>query len=218
MSRPASNFTTRVATLDDFEGISDVYFNAFSGGYIGTRCFPRGSTQAAACWRDSLKVYFADPRSTLVIVTDNDSAPPGRVVGFAKWTRPHGEGEEPFPPPKDPLMGGPWPTDGDPELAKAFFGGIEGKRKQVMADRRFWFLHILGVHGDYQGRGASSSLLRWGVQRADEDQLPCYLDASPGAKPIYEKYGFREVDRIVFGDGEHIESIMVREIAPRSET
>ncbi|CAI4214768.1 unnamed protein product [Parascedosporium putredinis] len=199
MARPASNFTTRVATLDDFEGITAVYFDAFSGGYIGSRCFP------------------AAPRSTMVIVTDNDSSPPGRVVGFAKWTRPHSDGEEPYPESHDPLMNGPWPTDGNPALAEAFFTGIERKRRETMGDRKFWFLHILAVHSDYQGRGASSSLLRWGVGRAQEDKLPCYLDASPGAKPIYEKYGFREVDRLVFGDNELIETHMVREIVPSSE-
>ena len=55
------------------------------------------------------------------------------------------------------------------------------------------------------------------MQRADEANLPCYLDASPSAKPIYEKYGFREVDRLILGGGELIETMMVREPAPRGE-
>lgn len=40
-------------------------------------------------------------------------------------------------------------------------------------------------------------LIEWGVQKAREDGVPAYLEASVQGKPVYEKCGFREV-------GEHV--------------
>lgn len=41
-------------------------------------------------------------------------------------------------------------------------------------------------------------LLNWGLQKANELQLPAYLEASSTGKPLYLKHGFEEVDRLVF--------------------
>ena len=55
-------------------------------------------------------------------------------------------------------------------------------------------LDMLGVHASYQGKGLGSRLLKWGLTRADAEGLEVYLSASPAGKPLYQKYGFREVD------------------------
>ena len=52
----------------------------------------------------------------------------------------------------------------------------------------------------YRRQGAAKLLINWGVQRAREDGVPAYLEASPAGKPIYEKYGFREVGEAVAWD------------------
>ena len=38
-------------------------------------------------------------------------------------------------------------------------------------------------------------MLRWGTQKADGQNVEAYLEASPDAVPLYEKFGFREADR-----------------------
>lgn len=53
-------------------------------------------------------------------------------------------------------------------------------------------------------------LLRWGIERANHDELECYLDASPKGAPIYEHLGFVERDRAVFLDGKYTQLIMIR--------
>lgn len=52
-------------------------------------------------------------------------------------------------------------------------------------------LEILGVHPAYQGRGLASKLLKWGLQRADEEGVEVYLSSSPEGRPMYEKNGFQ---------------------------
>jgi predicted N-acetyltransferase YhbS len=65
----------------------------------------------------------------------------------------------------------------------------------------------------HRGLGAASQLLRWGLDRADQEGLEAYVEASAAVVPMYERFGFRtvgtyEVRRIVY-----VESFMVR--APR---
>ncbi len=64
--------------------------------------------------------------------------------------------------------------------------------------------------------------MRWGLEKADKNGERAYLEASPDGKPVYEHYGFEEVERLVVdlggkgskvglkGEKEFIECMMVR--------
>ena len=39
-------------------------------------------------------------------------------------------------------------------------------------------------------------LLNWGMAEADKLGIPCYLESSPAGQPLYEKYGFKAVDKV----------------------
>ncbi|HLY29630.1 MAG TPA: GNAT family N-acetyltransferase [Ktedonobacterales bacterium] len=57
-----------------------------------------------------------------------------------------------------------------------------------------WYLWALGVDPACQRQGIGSQLLRPALERADHDQLPCYLETLNAANPpFYEKHGFRVV-------------------------
>lgn len=92
-----------------------------------------------------------------------------------------------------------------------------------MGERKHWYLELVGTRPEWQGKGAAGMLLRWGLERADADGVEAYLEASPKGRPIYEKFGFSEVERLVVdleaigegkdvGDGEKefVEVFMVR--------
>ena len=49
----------------------------------------------------------------------------------------------------------------------------------------------------YRGQGAAGMLINWGVQKAREDGVPAYLEASAQGKPVYEKCGFQQVGELV---------------------
>lgn len=42
--------------------------------------------------------------------------------------------------------------------------------------------------------GAASALLRWGTELADNEGLPCWLEASPQGYRLYMRFGFEPVD------------------------
>lgn len=62
------------------------------------------------------------------------------------------------------------------------------------APTQHWYLAVLGVDRELQGRGISSALLQPILRRADEHRLPCYLETvEPSNVPFYRKHGFEVV-------------------------
>ncbi|MFH1626439.1 MAG: GNAT family N-acetyltransferase, partial [Pseudomonadota bacterium] len=60
---------------------------------------------------------------------------------------------------------------------------------------KHWYLWIVGVEPQSQGKGYASKLLRPMLTRIDKDGLPCYLETLDERNvPIYEHLGFKVVD------------------------
>lgn len=54
-----------------------------------------------------------------------------------------------------------------------------------------WYLAMLGVDASHQGQGIGSALLQPILQRADEEEMPCYLETSTAAAVrFYQRHGF----------------------------
>ena len=79
---------------------------------------------------------------------------------------------------------------------------MEPVHKKAMGAQPHWQLLIVGVDPDLQGQGRGAALVRDGLDRADRDGLPCYLDTSKAANvPFYEHLGFATVDQVPLGKG-----------------
>jgi GNAT superfamily N-acetyltransferase len=54
-----------------------------------------------------------------------------------------------------------------------------------------WYLAVVGVAPEHQGKGFASALIRPVLERATRESLPCYLETqNPANVPIYLRYGF----------------------------
>lgn len=63
-----------------------------------------------------------------------------------------------------------------------------------------YYLTLAGVDPLLQGRGIGSRLLRAGLDRCDEQQLPAYLEATgPRSRDLYARHGFEELGVIQNG-------------------
>jgi GNAT superfamily N-acetyltransferase len=61
-----------------------------------------------------------------------------------------------------------------------------------------WYILVLGVHPDHQGKGLGGGLLRQILQRADDERVAVYLESSnPKNLDFYRKYGFEVTEEIV---------------------
>ena len=57
-----------------------------------------------------------------------------------------------------------------------------------------WYLQIIGVGPEYQGKGFSSRLLRPVLERIDRERMPCYLETNADKNvAIYRRFGFEVV-------------------------
>jgi ribosomal protein S18 acetylase RimI-like enzyme len=77
-----------------------------------------------------------------------------------------------------------------------------------------WYLVVLGIEPQLQGKGRGSSLLRHGLARADRTGAPCYLETSQRSNlDFYERHGFSVVGQAPIGQGAPTAWAMLRDPA-----
>jgi len=103
-------------------------------------------------------------------------------------------------------------------LTLLFKGGGEFMRKMKqdedfarelrrrLAPTPHWYLEILGVDLQFQGKGCASRLLKPMLARLDAEKLPAYLETSTEEYvPMYQHFGFKVVQEAVMpGSGTKI--------------
>jgi ribosomal protein S18 acetylase RimI-like enzyme len=70
----------------------------------------------------------------------------------------------------------------------------------------FWYLDHIGVAAEHRGTGLGAALIRHGLDFADRDEAPAFLEtARPGNVSYYERRGFRTIaDGDAPGGGPHL--------------
>jgi predicted N-acetyltransferase YhbS len=54
-----------------------------------------------------------------------------------------------------------------------------------------WYLAVMGVAPEWQGKGLGTALMRPGLDEIDAASLPAYLESStPRSRALYERNGF----------------------------
>ncbi|KAL3425698.1 GNAT family protein [Phlyctema vagabunda] len=227
----------RRATIADAEALVDIYLSAFEDDLISQRVFPRSSASSRAFWLDMLREEMCEESAHFLVVTTSAGAisrkgseggdqeereeeeEEATIVAFAKWNPPR------YYPPSALALPAQWPDASDVALATAFFGALTQTRLALVGDGaedrdRVWYLELIATRPAWQRKGAAGQLIRWGLERADREARRCYLEASPGGKPVYERYGFRERERLVVdvsGEEDFVEVFMVRDVLGKEE-
>jgi ribosomal protein S18 acetylase RimI-like enzyme len=78
----------------------------------------------------------------------------------------------------------------------SIFLKIEALHK-IHAARSHWYLMMLGVGPAYQNQGVGSALIQPILDKADRENMPCYLETSTAAAVrFYQRHGFKVVETI----------------------
>jgi ribosomal protein S18 acetylase RimI-like enzyme len=87
----------------------------------------------------------------------------------------------------------------------AHLGDLLGTFEQMgrwHPDEPCWYLAMIGVEPNAQGRGLGGALLRQAVARCDEEGALAYLESSnPRNISLYERHGFEAMGEIRVGAG-----------------
>lgn len=68
---------------------------------------------------------------------------------------------------------------------------LDSRRQVHLGANPHWYLNLLGVRPEAQGKGLSRAVLAPVFEQADRDKLPCYLETLPEANvAIYRRLGF----------------------------
>ncbi|KAL8928833.1 MAG: hypothetical protein Q9208_001611 [Pyrenodesmia sp. 3 TL-2023] len=141
-----------------------------------------------------------------------DVSAPDQILGYAKWTVEEGQaasgvreerarreediaedgstaGLAPFDPPDVP------DKDTCVELFNDWLPELVKKRHRYLVEAQTLVLDDLWVLPEYQRQGVGTIFLGCLINYADERGLPCYLESTPLALPMYRAHGFQEVDK-----------------------
>ncbi len=170
-------------------GAAEMLSRAFHADMLLANYFP-DSTRRLAVGR----LFFQLPLSIGLRVGEVSTTSPG-IEGVAVW----------YPPGTYPVS--TWKTlQAIPFLSALRFGIAGGARMKALGDffdsrhsriapTNHWFLELLGVDPDAQGRGHAGSLLRPVLARIDGEGCPSYLETTnPRNVSMYEHFGFQVRD------------------------
>jgi len=89
---------------------------------------------------------------------------------------------------------------------------IFGAKKELFDDKygtTQMHLEIIATHPDFQGQGAGTKLMGWGLKTASREKRAITLFASPGAAGFYTHLGFNNLFTLtiqVEGESEKVEA------------
>lgn len=87
-----------------------------------------------------------------------------------------------------------------PEKLHADLGGVVEQMGAFHPHEPHWYLAVLGVDANRQGKGLGSILMKHVLARVDSDRMPAYLESSNARNiPFYERHGFEVLGRIQSG-------------------
>ncbi|KAH7396867.1 acyl-CoA N-acyltransferase [Phaeosphaeria sp. MPI-PUGE-AT-0046c] len=133
------------------------------------------------------------------------------VVAVAQWTLPvedssgtsesqqnQGERQEL----DDEIFAKNLPSGSNIEVVMDFTVGLRTLEQQLLEGEKHYSLDNLATHPEHRGQGLASRLIKWVLQRADEERTLVYLETGSenAARRMYERLGFKERGVYVMDD------------------
>ena len=109
-------------------------------------------------------------------------------------------------------------VDIENDYVEQTFIAISSPFSCLIVDLRLQVLKLIAVLPEYQGQGCGRMLIMSGLEIVDAAGARAELEATPYGKPVYERYGFRKLDEIVFelekygSEGRQVTTCMMRDV------
>ncbi|KAH6638745.1 acyl-CoA N-acyltransferase [Boeremia exigua] len=199
-----SQMNIRFAQPSDEPSIAEICTRAFfDEDLFGRVMHPRRNEfpeDVQIFWHKSLQNDWSNPRNVVIVAVTIDPANQEKIVGAAVWQRQGGDtgAQNVIAKWNDP---GPWPlpqaTENralDPSKVNILKESAPyTKHYWAGANATNWYLALCCVDPADKGHGVGRLLVRWGLDRAEEEGIGASVMASEGSDGFYLKCGFDEV-------------------------
>ncbi|RDW71800.1 amidase signature (AS) enzyme-5 [Coleophoma crateriformis] len=188
----------------DAELIAAIHLAAFDSNILLHAQFPTSTALASlqTILAEETKSSIRDPTKTVLIAKQYS-----KVIGFAKWDLPTHT--------KIPFEDIVWPDDADHDYLDQYANKAEAAKGRVTSDEPCYRLTFVGVEPKHQGKGIGTLLTKWGLQKAQSENVPVYLESTIAASNVYRRLGFVVLDGFsmkVPGRGETRETVLYEEL------
>ena len=192
MQDPSSTATSFLpASEDDIPSLIRIHMAGFAHD-IPSRLQFDNNDQNEATLQDKLKARLSDPKVAVIKAVDKDT---GNILGWQSCR---------FLDKGDDLESKVTPIAGFEEAKREETDGVRSLRSVLkedavrvqrdwMADKKYIHFNALVVDPAAQGHGVGTALVRWVTDKADEQGIYCWLQASRAAHKIYLRAGYRDV-------------------------
>ncbi|WPH03335.1 Hypothetical protein R9X50_00621200 [Acrodontium crateriforme] len=207
------DYKVEPAGAEAAEGMGILGRRTFGNDPMQRRIFPKDREHLTP--RDEFKAWrtrslgkrlMKEGNVTFKVVDPSDST---RIIGMAQWSRPYFFAN----PENDKRAAGEDETPAcvDLEARNQLMEALDGARKETWRDDwNFWYLGTLAVDEDYRRQGIATLLMEWGIQQAEKDGLPLYLEATPMGALFYPSLGFEAIKVIPVMDGACDLTLMIK--------
>ncbi|KAL4883565.1 hypothetical protein BJY04DRAFT_184900 [Aspergillus karnatakaensis] len=208
------NFTLVPAIPADAPRLAEIYFSAFTNE-LSRRLFPRAEDTEAFQIRgleeNARETQSGGKKTSLIKVVGTNDAGEEVIAGYALWKF-HGDQEETTGKGAEKTE---WPGSSDGELCDSFFGKVTAERERAVGEQRHYYLSILAIDPAFGRQGLGAKLLKWGLDRADEERVITFISASPQGRGLYEKHNCRALNNYEVVPG-YRETSMIRPVGGMS--
>ncbi|KAL6880046.1 acyl-CoA N-acyltransferase [Trichoderma longibrachiatum] len=158
-------------------------------------------------WLRRARVSFWNHRWHFIVAVDKDETGHDTIVGIALWARLGEGGKQPrglhwdFRHLLKPLSSLAmtvhawlWPNRASDTITEDIVERSYPYFSTLWADKRAesWFLDVLAVRPDFQGKGVGRKLVQWGLGKAEADGVCASVISAFGKEGFYSKCGFDE--------------------------
>jgi GNAT superfamily N-acetyltransferase len=151
-------------------------------------------------WHSWLRDSWASPRNKIIVAVETFSDQEEKIVGAAIWQRQGDDAGAQRVMEKwaDP---GAWPA-----LVSTHNRALDPEKETILQDSgpytkhywagpcaTNWYLALCCVDPEFKGRGCGRLLVRWGLDRAEEEGIRASVTSSEGSDGFYLKCGFDDI-------------------------
>ncbi|KAL6717454.1 hypothetical protein ACLMJK_005369 [Lecanora helva] len=175
-------YEVTAAALSDADRIADIHMAAFGANVLLLAQFPTLAIrdQLRKCIAQKAADDIRDPYVAVLIARDQH-----QIISFAKWSLPVLEAQSYVEAPWK------WPEGTNYSVLNEWTQKVEDAQSKTLRDSPSY-----RTDPDHERRGAGSALIKWGLDKCVEDNLPAYLESTLTAGPLYERLGFTLVENI----------------------